>query len=68
MLWETPEIDNTARAGELAVVDLDADEIVAEWQLVAGDASIAWTGSRELCVLGPVEGGGQAGSGVFSVA
>jgi dipeptidyl aminopeptidase/acylaminoacyl peptidase len=67
VLWETPEIDNIGRAGELAVVDLDADEIVADWPLVAADASVAWTGSRGLCVLGPVETGGQAGYGVFVV-
>jgi hypothetical protein len=49
------------------VVDLDADEIVARWPLVAAGASIAWTGDRGLCVLGPVEAGGQAGFGVFVV-
>ena len=65
VLWETPEIDNMSRAGELVVVDLDADEIVAEWPLVAGGVSVTWTDSRELCLLGPVEGGGQAGDGVF---
>jgi dipeptidyl aminopeptidase/acylaminoacyl peptidase len=67
VLWETPEIDNIGRPGELAVVDLDADEIVARWPLVAAGASIAWTGDRGLCVLGPVEAGGQAGFGVFVV-
>jgi dipeptidyl aminopeptidase/acylaminoacyl peptidase len=67
VLWETPEIDNIGRAGELAVVDLDADEIVAGWPLVAAGASAAWTGDRGLCVLGPVEAGGQAGFGVYVV-
>ena len=66
VLWETPEIDNMARAGELVIVDLDADEIVAEWPLHAGEVSVAWTGSRELCALGPVEAGGQTGFGVFA--
>ena len=67
VLWETPELDNIGRAGELAVVDLDADEIVAGWPLVAAGASVAWTGDRGLCVLGPIEAGGQAGFGVFVV-
>jgi dipeptidyl aminopeptidase/acylaminoacyl peptidase len=67
VLWETPEIDNFGRAAELAVVDLDADEIVARWPLVAGEASAAWTGDRTLCALAPVEADGQAGSGVFVV-
>ena len=67
VLWQTPELDNIARAGELAVVDLDADEIVAHGPLVSGDATVAWTGARGLCVLGPVEPGGQAGYGVFVV-
>lgn len=67
VLWETPEIDNIGRPGELAVVDLAADEIVARWPLVAAGASVAWTGDRGLCVLGPVEAGGQAGLGVFVV-
>jgi dipeptidyl aminopeptidase/acylaminoacyl peptidase len=67
VLWETPEIDNIGRAGELAVVDLDADKILASWPLVAAGASAAWTGGRGLCVLGPVEAGGQAGFGVFVV-
>ena len=67
MLLETLEIDNIARAGELVVLDLDADEIVARWPLVAGYVSVVWTGSRELCALGPVEGGGQAGFGIFVV-
>lgn len=64
-LWETPEIDNQARPAELVVVDVDSDAIVAGWLLLAGDATVAWRGARELCVLGPVEGGGQAGRGVF---
>lgn len=67
VLWETPEIDNIGRAGELVVVDLDADEIVAGWPLVAAGASAAWTGDRGLCVLGPIEAGGQAGFGVYVV-
>ena len=67
VLWETPELDNIGRAGELAVVDLDADEIVANWPLVAAGGSVAWTGERGLCVLGPVEAGGQTGYGVFVV-
>lgn len=67
VLWETPEIDNQARASTLAIVDLDADEIVAAWPLIAGDVNVAWTGSGELCVLGPVEAGGQVGYGVFVV-
>jgi dipeptidyl aminopeptidase/acylaminoacyl peptidase len=67
VLWETPELDNIGRAAELAVVDLDADEIVAGWPLLSGEATVAWTGARGLCVLGPVEAGGQAGYGVFVV-
>ena len=66
VLWETPEIDNTARPAELVIVDLAADEIVAAWPLVAGDVSVAWTGDRRLCLLGPVEAGGQTGYGVFA--
>src|SRR5918992_938375 len=65
VLWETPELDNVALAAELAVVDLDGDEIVARWPLVAGEASVGWTADRELCVLAPIDGGGQAGFGVF---
>jgi dipeptidyl aminopeptidase/acylaminoacyl peptidase len=65
VLWETPEIDNLGRAAELAVVDVDADEIVTRWPLVGGEASAAWTGDRGLCVLGPLEADGQAGLGVF---
>lgn len=65
VLWKTPEIDNDSRPAELLVVDVDADEIVATWTLAAGDASVAWRGPRELCVLSPVEGGGQAGLGLF---
>ena len=65
VLWETPEIDNMARAGELVVVDLDSDEIVAKWPLVAGEVYVAWADSSGLCVLSPVEGGGQTGFGVF---
>jgi dipeptidyl aminopeptidase/acylaminoacyl peptidase len=67
VLWETPEIDNFGRAAELAVVDVDADEVVARWPLVAGEASAAWTGGRSLCVLAPLEADGQAGFGVFVV-
>jgi dipeptidyl aminopeptidase/acylaminoacyl peptidase len=66
VLWETPEIDNMARAGELVVLDLDSDEIVAEWPLVAGEAYIAWTDRSGVCVHCPVEGGGQTGFGVFA--
>ena len=68
VLWETPEIDNIARAGELVVVDLDSDEIVASWPLVAGEVSVAWTDGGGLCVLGPVEAGGQTGFGIFVAA
>jgi dipeptidyl aminopeptidase/acylaminoacyl peptidase len=65
VLWETPELDNVALAAELVVVDLDADSIAARWPLAAGEATVGWTGERQLCVLAPVEGGGQAGFGVF---
>ena len=40
---------------------------MASWPLVAAGASVAWTGDRGLCVLGPIEAGGQAGFGVFVV-
>jgi len=65
VLWNTPELDNIALAAELAVVDLDADTIVTRWPLVAGEASVAWLGPRELCVNAPIDGGGQTGYGVF---
>jgi dipeptidyl aminopeptidase/acylaminoacyl peptidase len=67
VLWKTPEIDNLGRGTELAVVDLDADQIVTSWPLVAGEASAAWTGDGKLCVLAPLEADGQAGFGVFVV-
>ena len=65
VVWATPEIDNRSRAAELLVVDADADEIVARWLMAAGDATVVWRGSRELCVLGSVKAGGQAGLGLF---
>ncbi|HZG36210.1 MAG TPA: prolyl oligopeptidase family serine peptidase [Gaiellaceae bacterium] len=68
VLWETPEVDNVARAAELALVDLDADELVETWPLAAGAVTVAWLDDRRLCLLGPVEAGGQAGYGVHVVS
>jgi len=65
VLWETPEIDNRSRSGELVVIDVDVDEIVARWRLAAGDATVVWRGSGDLRILGSVEAGGQAGLGLF---
>src|SRR5215217_7953302 len=65
VLWETPEIDNRSRSGELVVIDVDVDEIVARWRLAAGDATVVWRGSRDLRILDSVEAGGQAGLGLF---
>ena len=45
VLWETPEIDNIGRPGELAVSTSMPTRSSRRWPLVAGDASVAWTGA-----------------------